>query len=333
MGIFVAERVEDTYRSVVGNLQKESMLGMSNDLDTIPISLTTPYEVMVILLLNKQPMTTKTIERQLQYSYIAKYLEQIQKEIFDVHFAEKLREITKHSEKKYHQELMSLITSYVGEYITKKEIKAGILHSIIALMSFDALQYQTQIVSILKGEPIGFRMFNPKEIPTKEKGRVRITEEKTPEEIRVKLVAELNKQFNTKIPSNSKIKSDLMYLASDKLKYIGTSSKNLRTTATSSWELDRFFYKYWLARRKEIIDEYNVEVSKYPKVIPEAQPLNTRMLPRSIPLVESPEAIASRIMVQKYSVRVLDFYLLNFTTTHESIYLSTIGLVRAWGLV
>jgi hypothetical protein len=299
----IQERVEANMGSLLSFSAFEKVaIDMPQDVDMVPASLNnTQYETLIILLLNKQPMSAKAIERHLQYAKISYYLHEIKKEIFNDDYWKKVKGL---DSEKDSQKISQIKNFYRSAYVKMKKIK-GKTYLLNAIDSYDTAAF----VPFLKNE---------RETPLMNDRRKPLSAES----IRHKLVSELNEYCHAKIPSYTKIVTALKHLASAESGYIKKSTEGLRTTAEKNWVLDKLFYTYWQKRRTEILDEYKAEVDK------ELKSLHDRF-PKGF-LSSDAHISAQFYLKEKYSMRTLDFYLINVSREHESIYLTEVGSIRGW---
>lgn len=255
-------------------------------LDLVPLSLSPlSFDILVLLLFRKFPLTSKAIERQLQCAYALDY--------FMASFAR----------------LHGAPASQQQQIINK--IASKVSNAAIMKASFNAY---------LAGGVEGFAAYLLTD--TKLSDRNIRADVK-----RIKLIANINELTNMRIPSSTKIDTDLNKL---QFEYLNKT--------TNKWQVKPQFYEIWIQRRKWLLREAEARIADATEQVAQGK-LNVS---RDDYLTEEEAGIKTSVdeveayviikMLEFYTPLVMDFYLLYVdkrnATQFESIFVRNAKYMR-----
>ncbi len=269
----------------------QNPLLLSEDLELYPMSITqAQFEALQILLVNKQSRTTKSIQRNIEYSYITHFLEEIFEEVNKA--ANKLLDERRRtydkkiwsSDKNYQKtedKILDEITKKRSELITAVIKKHGITEPLLK-KEIDIFISESAD-SDNDGFAKDFQNFKNFMLTTDKYGNV--------ESKRTKAVSAINKSSGYKIPSYETISKGLSKLKEDGYvdylkKEDQTETAEIRTNASGLWSIADNFHKVWNQKRLSILEDYQ-------KIV-------------KATLDDTYHPVYH--LVEKYGTRILDFY-------------------------
>jgi hypothetical protein len=304
----VTKRTRDT----VALGQEDMQTLFEEDLDVHTRSLNqSQFESLVILLANRHKMTVKAIQRTLEYSYIFEFLEETKKELDE------------ESTKLYHKLLdgrrpRPLLVDKSDRHIEEwKETnivaqKQKILDRVLNDGKHIKDKLLRRELDVYVGvQPVGEACFGGDMTGFK---NFMLSNDSfgTPEIKRAGVISEINKHSSLRIPSYNTISNGLEdlrfngYLEYISAKTLRKNEEKVRTRANGVWQVTDIFYRAWNKRRLDILNDYQRNAS-----IPDA----------------NKDAVLADI-VEKYSARVLDIYLIKVSERIKNGLSSSIYLIH-----
>lgn len=298
-----------TEQDVTG-VRREGMEQLfAEDLDVYTRSLNqTQFEALVILLASRQRMTVKAIERIIEYAYIFEFLEKTKKELSQesmrlyYNLLGNLRAGSFPGEKGESIEdwkavgLVSRKSYIMDKVLSEKRITDKLLRKELEIF----IGVQPVGKSFFGGDRTGFKNFM---LSNDEYG--------TLNEKRTKVIGEINSHSSLKIPGYSTISKGLEELRyNGYLEYISAKTlrqheEKVRTRANGVWQVTGVFYRAWTKRRLSILADYEKNPGRKE---------NGQNNPALVDLVE------------KYSARLLDIYLIKVSERIQARLYSSIYL-------
>ena len=280
------------------------------ELDYLPTQLTrTELEALMVLLDNKTPMTTKAIEKQIQWAHIISAMEKFRQRE-DIKSAEinlptnPSKRIAEFSER-YHTNVRMFFQT------ARKLTKSKKLPEALAINSLELLatQWYSLKEGISNAKSLSYQLtstYGNSDNPSLQKlsGKVSL------EGLRIAWVSAINSLFHYDIPSGKKIESALDRLRTQ-IRCITKEKMNISTKSTSAWVLDTTFLQFWNKRRAKILGEVETQFDK-------ERAIGREGVRKGFSVDESDiEGATMRFIIAKYTPLVLDFYLFPETESME----------------
>lgn len=306
----VVEREAVTDRRDVVRVGKDDAMEelFAEDLDVYTRSLSqTQFESLVILLANRHSMTVKAIQRTLEYSYIFEFLEKTKKEASQESTRLYYQMLGHHRAGTFPGEkgesvdewkavdLISQKPKILDKVLAEKQIKDKLLRK--ELDVFVGVQLVGK--AFFGGDKTAFKNFM---LSNDDFG--------SPEVKRTGVISEINKHSSLKIPSYNTISNGLEelrfngYLEYTSAKTLKKNEEKVRTRANGVWQVTDIFYRAWNKRRLAILADYEKNPGRK----------------------ETQVNAALADLVEKYSARLLDMYLIKVSERIQARLYSSIYL-------
>lgn len=266
-------------------------------MDVYPLSLdTAQFESIIILLSTKGRMTTKAMQRTLEYANIFEFLEEVRTEVnkkaeaFYEDLVTKqnygIKAFTRPIQNEIMQKMVDAKAGLIEKDIRDRKIQGKLLKEEIIKYIGDPEEH---VLTKFRIDSNGFKVF----MLTKDGFG-------SSEKKRSGVISEIKKLTNLNIPSYDVIKDGLEklrengyvdYLRAKNDVEDDVNKKRLRAGADGAWYITDVFYKIWTKKRLKIIEEYNEIAQKW----------------KGSHL--TPDGRAIQVSIEKYGVKMLDFYL------------------------
>lgn len=255
-------RILEEQERQVAQLQQNPAL-MEADLDVYPLSISpAQFESLIILLSTKSRMTTKALQRAIEYATIFNFLNSI------------LADVNERASKQYE----SLLKTYDRKRTSLEEVQEAISSKMIMAkekLIADVIQERSVKNPILKAEvykyigdlmphksffAVNYGGFKAFMLSKDEYGNA--------EKKRAGVIREIRKLSNLNVPSYNIIAAGLEeleehgYIANTSAKELKEAQEELRAGAKGAWHITPLFNAIWSKKRLNILREYDTLYKK-----------------------------------------------------------------------